>query len=135
MINRVFVLFFLELSHSFSILGHVQHAGDIADSAVMRLFSHLAMACLCRGREVKKSGGGGRNWGNDASAGMDSANANADANDAEGGGWGANGAGAAAPSNEVCTHVCFFCFVIFLWIKVLHHFLVACLALVLFDQA
>lgn len=46
---------------------------------------------------MKKSGGGGRNWGNDASAGADSANAPDDANDTEGSGWGANGA--AAPSN------------------------------------
>lgn len=82
----------------------------------MRFFSHLAMACLCRGREVKKSGGGGRNWGNDAAAGMDSANANADANDGEGGGWGANGASSAATTNEVCTP-CFW------WIKILDHFL------------
>lgn len=52
---------------------------------------------LFRGREVKKSGGGGRNWGNDAAAGMDNAAANAE-ND-EGAGWGANGA---APNAEVC---------------------------------
>ncbi|CAN0024563.1 unnamed protein product, partial [Hapterophycus canaliculatus] len=49
------------------------------------------------GREVKKSGGGGRNWGNDAAAGMDNAAASA-ALDAEGGaGWAANGNAAEDP--------------------------------------
>ncbi|CAM9331741.1 unnamed protein product, partial [Scytosiphon promiscuus] len=50
-----------------------------------------------RGREMKKSGGGGRNWGNDAAAGMDNAAATA-ALDAEGGaGWAANGNAAEDP--------------------------------------
>lgn len=47
---------------------------------------------------MKKSGGGGRNWGNDAAAGMDNAAANAE-NDGEEASWGANGA---APNAEVC---------------------------------
>lgn len=54
---------------------------------------------------MKKSGGGGRNWGNDAAAGMDNAAANAE-NEAEGdqgSGWGANGS--AAPNAEVCSAV------------------------------
>lgn len=48
---------------------------------------------------MKKSGGGGRNWGNDAAAGMDNAAAGAE-NDGEGpaGNWGANGV---APNAEV----------------------------------
>lgn len=46
---------------------------------------------------MKKSGGGGRNWGNDNAADIDSAAANT--NDGEGAGWGSNGA--AAPSAEV----------------------------------
>lgn len=48
---------------------------------------------------MKKSGGGGRNWGNDAAAGMDNAAAGAE-NDGDGpaGNWGANGA---APNAEV----------------------------------
>lgn len=54
---------------------------------------------------MKKSGGGGRNWGNDAAAGMDNAAAGAE-NDGEGpaGNWGANGA---APNAEV--FVCVSC--------------------------
>lgn len=44
-----------------------------------------------RGREVKKSGGGGHNWGKDAAAGIDNAIA-AGALEADGGaGWAANG--------------------------------------------
>lgn len=49
---------------------------------------------------MKKSGGGGRNWGNDAAAGMDSAAAGAEnGGDGPAGNWGANGA---APNAEVC---------------------------------
>lgn len=49
---------------------------------------------------MKKSGGGGRNWGNDNAADVDSAAANTNENnDGEGAGWGANGA--AAPNAEV----------------------------------
>lgn len=47
---------------------------------------------------MKKSGGGGRNWGNDAAAGMDNAAANAENDDGAGAGWGANGT---APNAEV----------------------------------
>lgn len=50
-----------------------------------------------RGREIKKNGGGGRNWGNDSTAEEDNEAANAEVdreeNSAEGSGWGAtNGA-------------------------------------------
>lgn len=49
---------------------------------------------------MKKSGGGGRNWGNDAAAGMDSAAAGAEnGGDGPAGNWGANGG---APNAEVC---------------------------------
>lgn len=55
-----------------------------------------AMHGTVRGREVKKSGGGGRNWGNDAAAGMDNAAASADTD----GNWG--GANGTATNAEVC---------------------------------
>ena len=62
----------------------------------------MGVACvvgLFRGREVKKSGGGGRNWGNDNAADIDSAAANTNENnDGDGAGWGSNGA---APGTEV----------------------------------
>ncbi|CAN0195445.1 unnamed protein product [Ectocarpus sp. 12 AP-2014] len=66
----------------------------------MALNLYTVAILLEKGREIKKSGGGGRNWGNDAAAGMDNAAANAE-NEAEGdqgAGWGANGS--AAPNAE-----------------------------------
>lgn len=73
-------------------------------AVLTRCFVHLILAffvCLSRGREVKKSGGGGRNWGNDNAADVDSAAANTNENnEGEGAGWGANGA-APAPNAEV----------------------------------
>lgn len=62
------------------------------------VFPLTSPALYHRGREVKKSGGGGRNWGNDAAADVDSAAAPTEQGD--GAGWGANGS-AAAPSAEV----------------------------------
>lgn len=56
---------------------------------------------------MKKSGGGGRNWGNDAAADVDSAAATADSAETEGTGWGA-GASNGTAGGEVC---CVFSFV------------------------
>lgn len=60
-----------------------------------------------RGREVKKGGGGGRNWGNDASAYVDSAAATADNNaDVDGAGWGTGTSNGNADENtEVERHL------------------------------
>lgn len=74
------------------------------------LLSPPPMLCRlfdCRGREVKKSGGGGRNWGNDAAAGMDNAAATAE-NDGDGpaGNWGANGAAPEVGASSVLYMYC-----------------------------
>lgn len=71
---------------------------DDRKSPVARHFGFPAL--YSRGREVKKGGGGGRNWGNDASADVDSAAATADATEAEGTGWDANDTN---DKTEVCS--------------------------------
>ena len=92
-----FALFSLPFSKSYIFPIRFLWLGLSSQHCDCIMFLHLAVAFLNRGREVKKSGGGGRNWGNDNAADIDSAAANT--NDGEGAGWGANGA--AAPSAEV----------------------------------